>query len=106
MLIYAKKKTNRFIRISQTKFRAENYIYLQDVLRNDEGIKNLSHLVIQPSSFIDGLQYIYKQTQDAFCYVSIQKKYFGSCISGTRLKIVMKQMFHLRLKKIIGFLNE
>ena len=44
--MYAKIKMKTHINcINEAKVRADNYIHLQDVLRN-EGIENLIHLVI------------------------------------------------------------
>lgn len=87
------------------------------MLRNDEGIKSLSHLVIQPSSFIDYYNICTNKLKMLFAIFAFstflwfisnvqykRKKFFGSCISGTRLKIVTKQMFQLRLKKLLDFL--
>ncbi|GFT92961.1 helitron_like_N domain-containing protein [Trichonephila clavipes] len=51
--------------------RAENYIHLQDAIRNDADLDpdNLGQMVILPSSFVNSARYLREYTQDAFTYV-------------------------------------
>ncbi|GFV35913.1 helitron_like_N domain-containing protein [Trichonephila clavipes] len=61
----------RFIALNQTKLRAENYIHLQDTIRNDVDLdpNSLCQMVILPSSFVNSARYFHEYTQDAFTYV-------------------------------------
>ncbi|GFS51286.1 helitron_like_N domain-containing protein [Trichonephila clavipes] len=61
----------RFIALNQTKLRVENYIHLQDVIRNDADLNpnNLGQMIILPSSFVNSARYLQEYTQDAFKYV-------------------------------------
>ncbi|KAG5893814.1 hypothetical protein JTB14_027851 [Gonioctena quinquepunctata] len=61
----------RFIASNQTKLRTENYIHLQDAIRNDADLdpNNLGQMVILPSSFVNIPRYLHEYTQDAFTYV-------------------------------------
>ncbi|XP_044594412.1 uncharacterized protein LOC123271894 [Cotesia glomerata] len=69
--MYAKIESERlaFIRNNQSKLRAENYIYLQDALRNDENINEIGKLVVLPSSFTAGYRYMHERTQDGMVYI-------------------------------------
>ncbi|CAH2207398.1 jg2803, partial [Pararge aegeria aegeria] len=69
--MYAKIESERlaFIRNNQSKLRAENYIHLQDALRNDENINEIGKLVVQPSSFTGGYRYMHERTQDGMVYI-------------------------------------
>ncbi|GFU79862.1 helitron_like_N domain-containing protein [Trichonephila clavipes] len=72
--MYAKVESDRlrFIALNQTKLRAENYVYLQDAMRNDADLdpNSLGQMVILPSSFVNSARYLHEYTQDAFTYVS------------------------------------
>ena len=69
--MYAKIETERlmFIKMNQKKLRSENYVHLQDALREDGNTENLGQLVILPSTFTGSPRYMHERTQDAFCYV-------------------------------------
>ncbi|XP_043474431.1 uncharacterized protein LOC122506366 [Leptopilina heterotoma] len=69
--MYAKIESERllYIRLNQTKLRAEQYIHLQDAIGRNENIDSLGQMVILPSSFTGGPRYMHSRTQDAFCYV-------------------------------------
>ncbi|GBP88960.1 hypothetical protein EVAR_87732_1 [Eumeta japonica] len=64
------ERSLRFIALNQTKLRAENYIHLQDAIRNDADLNpnNLGQMVILPS-FVNSPRYLHEYTQDAFTYV-------------------------------------
>ncbi|GFX29211.1 helitron_like_N domain-containing protein [Trichonephila clavipes] len=71
--VYAKVESERvrFIALNPTKLRAENYIHLQDAIRNDADLdpNNLGQMVILTSSFVNSARYLREYTQDAFTYV-------------------------------------
>ncbi|XP_061380705.1 uncharacterized protein LOC133319582 [Danaus plexippus] len=71
MYVKVESERLRFIALNQTKLRAENYIHLQDAVRNDADLdpNNLGQLVILPSSFVNSPRYLHEYTQDAFTYV-------------------------------------
>ena len=62
--MYAKIETERptFIFTNHSNLRAENYIHLQDALRNDDG-----RVVILPSSFSGGLRYVHEPRRSLLC---------------------------------------
>ncbi|GFU00655.1 helitron_like_N domain-containing protein [Trichonephila clavipes] len=62
----------RFIALNQTKMRAENYIHLQEAIRNDADLdlNNLDQMVIPPSSFVNSARYLHEYTQEAYTYLS------------------------------------
>ncbi|GFT32027.1 helitron_like_N domain-containing protein [Trichonephila clavipes] len=53
------------------KLRAENYIHLQNAIRNDADLdpNNLGQMVILPSSFVNSVRYLHEYTQNVFTYV-------------------------------------
>ena len=69
--MYAKVESERlcFIRLNQTKLRAESYIHLKDALNQDGNTSDLGQLVILPSTFTGGPRYMHERTQDAMTYV-------------------------------------
>ncbi|GBP55861.1 hypothetical protein EVAR_89685_1 [Eumeta japonica] len=71
MYVKVESERLRFIALNQTKLRAENYIHLQDAIRNDADLNpnNLGQMVILPSSFVNSPRYLHEYTQDAFTYV-------------------------------------
>ncbi|GFX95213.1 helitron_like_N domain-containing protein [Trichonephila clavipes] len=70
MYVKVESERLRFIALNQTKLRAENYIHLQDAIRNDADLdaNNLGQMVILPSSFVNRAGYLHKYTQEAFTY--------------------------------------
>ena len=58
-----------FTRFNQTKLRAEEYIHLKDVIRDDKDSSEIGQLIILPSSFTGGMRYMHERTQDAMAYV-------------------------------------
>ncbi|GFS51570.1 helitron_like_N domain-containing protein [Trichonephila clavipes] len=68
MYVKVESECLRFIFFNQTKLRAENYIHLQDMIRNDADLdpNNLGQMVILPSSFENSAKYLHEYTQDAF----------------------------------------
>ncbi|GFY20902.1 helitron_like_N domain-containing protein [Trichonephila clavipes] len=72
MYVKVESERLRFIALNQTKLRAENYIHLQDAIRNDADLEpnSLGQMVILPSSFVNSARYLHEYTQDAFTYVS------------------------------------
>ncbi|GBP45276.1 hypothetical protein EVAR_29024_1 [Eumeta japonica] len=70
MYVKVESERLRFIALNQTKLRAENYIHLQDAIRNDADLNpnNLGQMVILPSSFVNSPRYLHEYTQDAFTY--------------------------------------
>ncbi|GFX58834.1 ATP-dependent DNA helicase [Trichonephila clavipes] len=71
MYVKVESERLRFIALNQTKLRAENYIHLQDAIRNDADLdsNSLGQMVILPSSFVNSARYLHEYTQDAFTYV-------------------------------------
>jgi len=71
MYVKMESERLRFISLNQKKLRAENYIHLQDAVRNDANLdpNNFGQLVILPSSFVNSPRYLHEYTQDAFSYV-------------------------------------
>ncbi|GFW26104.1 ATP-dependent DNA helicase [Trichonephila clavipes] len=71
MYVKVESERLRFITLSQTKLRAENYIHLQDAIRNDADLdpNSLGQMVILPLSFVNSARYFHEYTQDAFTYV-------------------------------------
>ncbi|GFT78626.1 ATP-dependent DNA helicase [Trichonephila clavipes] len=71
MYVKVESERLRFIALNQTKLRAENYIHLQDAIRNvaDLDPNSLGQMVILPSSFVNSARYLHEYTQDAFTYV-------------------------------------
>ena len=69
--MFAKIEPERinFIRFSQTKLRAEEYIHLKDAIRDDKDTSNIGQLIILPSSFTGGMRYMHERKQDAMTYV-------------------------------------
>uniref|UniRef100_UPI00358E883F uncharacterized protein n=1 Tax=Myxine glutinosa TaxID=7769 RepID=UPI00358E883F len=69
---YAKMEAERllYIRLNQSKLRAEEYIHLKDAIVTD-GInpEDIGQPVILPSSFTGGPRYMAERTQDAMSYV-------------------------------------
>lgn len=57
--------------MNQIKLRAENYIHLQDAVRNDAQVNasDVGQIVILPSSVVNSPRYLHEYTQDAFAYV-------------------------------------
>ncbi|GFY00863.1 helitron_like_N domain-containing protein [Trichonephila clavipes] len=71
MYVKVESERLRFIALNQTKLRVENYIHLQDAIRNDAELdpNNLGQMVILPSSFVYSVRYLHEYTQDAFISV-------------------------------------
>ncbi|GFW91440.1 helitron_like_N domain-containing protein [Trichonephila clavipes] len=73
MYVEMEEESLRFIALNQMKkkLRAENYIHLQDAIKNDADLdqNNLVQMVILPSSFINSVRYLPEYTQDAFTSV-------------------------------------
>ncbi|GFW57569.1 helitron_like_N domain-containing protein [Trichonephila clavipes] len=71
MYVKVENECLRFIALNQTKLRAENYIHLQDAIRNDADLdrNEMGKKVILPSPFVNSVRYLYEYTQDAFTYV-------------------------------------
>ena len=69
--MYAKIESERllFIKLNQTKLRAENYEHLKDAMENDGDARNVGKLTILPYSFTGGPRYMHERTQDAMTYV-------------------------------------
>ena len=71
--MYAKVENERlrFIRLNQTKLRAEDYGVLLEAVRNDNNVtsENLGKLVVLPSSFSGGPRYMHEYAQDGMTYV-------------------------------------
>ncbi|GFW96523.1 ATP-dependent DNA helicase [Trichonephila clavipes] len=70
MYVKVESERLRFIALNQTKLRAENYIHLQDAIRDDADLNpnNLGQMVILPSSFVNSARYLHQYTQDAFTF--------------------------------------
>ncbi|GFX12678.1 ATP-dependent DNA helicase [Trichonephila clavipes] len=71
MYVKVESERLRFIALNQTKLRAENYIHLQDAIRNNADLdpNSLGQMVILQSSFVNSTIYLHEYTQDAFTYV-------------------------------------
>ncbi|GFY24709.1 ATP-dependent DNA helicase [Trichonephila clavipes] len=71
MYVKVESERLRFIALNQTKLRAENYIHLQDAIRNDANLdpNSLGQMVIPLSSFVNSARYFHEYTQDTFTYV-------------------------------------
>ncbi|XP_054266833.1 uncharacterized protein LOC128989005 [Macrosteles quadrilineatus] len=71
MYVKIESERLRFISLNQKKLRAENYIHLQDAVRNDNNVNpnDLGQMVILPSTFVNSPRYLHEYTQDAFAYV-------------------------------------
>lgn len=71
MYVKIESERLRYIALNQSKLRAENYVHLQDAVRNDENVNpnNLGQMVILPSTFVNSPRYLHMYTQDAFAYV-------------------------------------
>ncbi|GFV29950.1 ATP-dependent DNA helicase [Trichonephila clavipes] len=71
MYVKVESERLRFIALNQTKLRAENYIHLQDAIRNNVDLdpNSLGQMVILPSSFVNSARYLHEYTQDVFTYV-------------------------------------
>ena len=69
--MYAKVETERlrYIRLNQSKLRAEEYIHLKDAIRNDGKVDDIGKLVILPASFTGSPRHMAEYTQDAMTYV-------------------------------------
>ncbi|GFU11290.1 helitron_like_N domain-containing protein [Trichonephila clavipes] len=71
--MYTKVENERlhFIRLNQTKLRAEDYGALLKALRNDNNVtsENLDKLGVLPSSFTGGPHYMHEYAQDGMTYV-------------------------------------
>ncbi|GFU06758.1 helitron_like_N domain-containing protein [Trichonephila clavipes] len=71
--MYAKVENERlrFIRLNQTKLRAEDYGILLEAVRNDNNVtsENLGKLVVLPTSFTGGPRYMHEYAQDGMTYV-------------------------------------
>ncbi|GFV94737.1 helitron_like_N domain-containing protein [Trichonephila clavipes] len=61
----------RFIRLNQTKLRAEDHSVLLEAVRNDNNVtsENLGKLVVLSSSFTGGPRYMHEYAQDGMTYV-------------------------------------
>ncbi|GFW85768.1 helitron_like_N domain-containing protein [Trichonephila clavipes] len=66
--MYAKVENERlrFLRLNQTKLRAEDYGVLLQTVRNDNNVtsENLGKLVVLPSSFTGLPRYMHEYAQD------------------------------------------
>ncbi|GFU51586.1 helitron_like_N domain-containing protein [Trichonephila clavipes] len=71
MYVKVESERLRFIALNQTKLRAENYIHLQDAIRNDSDLdpNNLGQMVIFPLLIVNSARYLHEYTQDAFIYL-------------------------------------
>ncbi|GFS58435.1 hypothetical protein TNCV_2475491 [Trichonephila clavipes] len=60
----------RFLRLNQTKLRAEDYGVLLQAVRNGNNVtsENLAKLVVLPSSFTGGSRYMHEYAQDGITY--------------------------------------
>ena len=69
--MYVKIETERlkYIRFNQKRLRAENYVHLCDVMRNDQNPATVGQSIILPSSFTGSPRYMKEKTQDAMTYV-------------------------------------
>ena len=69
--MYAKIETERllYIRLNQTKLRAEQYIHLKDAVANESNPSNIGQMVILPATFTGSPRYMHEYTQDAMTYV-------------------------------------
>lgn len=69
--MYAKIESERlnFIRHNQAKLRSEEYIHLQDAVRNDLNVNDIGRLTILPSSYIGSQRHMQQYAQDAMAYV-------------------------------------
>lgn len=69
--MYAKIESERlnFIRFNQAKLRSEEYIHLQDAVRNDVNVNDIGRLTILPSSYIGSPRHMQQYAQDAMAYV-------------------------------------
>lgn len=61
----------RYIRLNQTKIRAEEYGCLRDAVANDGTLTaaEVGRLVVLPASFTGGPRYMHECSQDALTYV-------------------------------------
>lgn len=71
MYVKIESERLRYISLNQSKLRAENYIHLQDAVRNDGQVNanDVGQMVILPSSVVNSPRYLHEYTQDAFAYV-------------------------------------
>ncbi|XP_018494588.1 uncharacterized protein LOC108864106 [Galendromus occidentalis] len=71
--MYAKIETERllYIRLNQTKLRAEQYIHLRDAISTDSNINpnDLGNVVILPATFTGSPRHMHEYAQDALTYV-------------------------------------
>lgn len=69
--MYAKIESERlnFICHNQAKLKSEEYIHLQDAVRNDLNVNDIGRLTILPSSYIGSQRHMQQYAQDAMAYV-------------------------------------
>lgn len=120
----AKIETERllYIRLNQSKLRAENYIHLRDAISSDGNIKNIGKSVILPSTFIGSPRHMQEYSQDAMTYVrkfgrpdlfitftcnpswdEIKKLLLNGQSASDRHDIVAR-VFNQKLKKLMDFI--
>lgn len=71
MYVKIESERLRYISLNQSRLRAENYVHLQDAVRNDAQVNanDVGQMVILPSSVVNSPRYLHEYTQDAFAYV-------------------------------------
>ncbi|GFX47594.1 hypothetical protein TNCV_3016131 [Trichonephila clavipes] len=70
-MLRLRRRELRFIRLNQTKLRAEDYGVLLEAVRNDNNVtsENPGKLVVLPSSFTGEPGYKHECTQNGMTYV-------------------------------------
>ena len=69
--MYAKIESERllYIRLNQTKLRADEYTNLRDAVANDGNVADIGKLVVLPATFTGSLRHMQEYAQDAIAYV-------------------------------------
>lgn len=71
MYVKVENERLRYIRLNQTKIRAEEYGLLRDAITKDSTLtaSDVGRLIVLPSSFTGGPRYMHMCAQDALSYV-------------------------------------